>query len=53
MMISSLIQDDFVEIGQAFEEATGLVRIGKIGDVAVRLMPQRELVDFAVQCDIC
>jgi aminoglycoside 3-N-acetyltransferase len=41
--------DDFVEIGQAFEEATGLVRIGKIGDAAVRLMPQRELVDFAVQ----
>ena len=41
--------DDFVEIGQAFEETTGLVRISKIGDAAVRLMPIRELVDFAVQ----
>ncbi|BBH19175.1 AAC(3) family N-acetyltransferase [Paenibacillus baekrokdamisoli] len=39
--------EDFIEIGQAFEQASGLVRIGTIGDATVRLMPQRELVDYA------
>ncbi|AKI97778.1 aminoglycoside N(3)-acetyltransferase [Kosmotoga pacifica] len=42
--------DDFIEIGKAFEgEFSGLVRIGKVGYSTSRLMPQRELVDFAVE----
>ncbi|MFC5652709.1 aminoglycoside N(3)-acetyltransferase [Paenibacillus solisilvae] len=41
--------EDFITIGEAFEAETGLVRIGEIGDAEVRLMPQRELVDYAVQ----
>ncbi|GAA4603996.1 AAC(3) family N-acetyltransferase [Actinoplanes octamycinicus] len=36
----------FEEIGAAFE-ATGAVTIGTVGEATARLMPQRELVDFA------
>ena len=39
--------EDFDEIGEAFEKE-GLVRAGKIGDAKIRLMKQRDLVDFAV-----
>ncbi|KUL28543.1 aminoglycoside N(3)-acetyltransferase [Actinoplanes awajinensis] len=37
---------DFDEIGAAFE-ATGAVTVGTVGEAEARLMPQRELVDFA------
>ncbi|WNQ11242.1 AAC(3) family N-acetyltransferase [Paenibacillus aurantius] len=40
--------DDFGALGQAFEEETGLVRRGTAGDAILRLMPQRDLVDFGV-----
>ncbi len=39
--------DDFLEIGRAFE-ATGAVKNFKIGAARVRLMSQRQLVEFAV-----
>lgn len=38
---------DFDRIGEAFEQ-TGTVRRMRIGDAEARLMPQRALVDFAV-----
>nr|WP_232243196.1 AAC(3) family N-acetyltransferase [Paenibacillus sp. GSMTC-2017] len=41
--------DDFDTIGQAFELETKAVQIGKIGDATVRLMRQRDLVDFGVK----
>jgi len=40
--------DDFVQIGAAFAQATGLVKQGKVGQATALLMPQRALVDFAV-----
>jgi len=39
---------DFEEIGRAFE-ATGRVRVGRIGRATCRLFSQQELVDFAVR----
>lgn len=39
-------ESDFHTLGEAFE-ATGMVRRGRIGEAAARLMDQRELVDFA------
>jgi aminoglycoside 3-N-acetyltransferase len=41
--------DDFETIGAAFAEETGLERTGKIGQADAKLLPQRDLVDFAVQ----
>lgn len=41
--------EDFVQIGAAFAAATSLVREGKVGQATAQLMPQRPLVDFAVQ----
>lgn len=41
--------EDFVQIGAAFAAATGLVRQGQVGQATALLMPQRPLVDFAVQ----
>ncbi|MCM3749208.1 AAC(3) family N-acetyltransferase [Paenibacillus pasadenensis] len=40
---------DFIEIGEAFENSHPLVRLGLIGDCQARLLPQRALIDFAVQ----
>lgn len=40
---------DFDRIQDAFQERTGLVRSGTVGDAASYLMPVRELVDFAVE----
>jgi aminoglycoside 3-N-acetyltransferase len=40
--------DDFEMIGVAFAKETGLERKGKIGLADSRLLPQREMVDFAV-----
>lgn len=40
--------EDFVEIGKAFEEACS-VRKATLGNATIRLMKQRELVDFAVE----
>lgn len=40
--------DDFEQIGTAFEAVPNAVRIEKIGDAVVRLMRQRQLVDFAI-----
>jgi len=40
--------DDFVQIGAAFAQQSGLVRQGKVGQATALLMPQRPLVDFAV-----
>jgi aminoglycoside 3-N-acetyltransferase len=41
--------EDFVQIGVAFAQASGLVRQGKVGQATALLMPQRPLIDFAVQ----
>jgi aminoglycoside 3-N-acetyltransferase len=38
---------DFAALGRDLE-ATGAVRIGRVGGAAARLMPQRDAVDFAV-----
>jgi aminoglycoside 3-N-acetyltransferase len=40
---------DFPQVGRAFEQSTSLVRQGHVGKTTARLMPQRALVDFAVQ----
>lgn len=40
--------EDFVEIGQAFEE-NSMVSRGVIGDAEIRLMKQRDVVDYAVE----
>lgn len=42
-------EDDFAEIGKAFEAATDEVSIGKVAQAESRLMRQRPLVDFGVQ----
>lgn len=39
--------EDFIELGEAFEDKCHISK-GKIGNAEVRLMNQRELVDFAV-----
>jgi len=39
--------EDFNEIGAAFEKEHE-VRIGMLGGATLRLMPQRDLVDYAV-----
>jgi aminoglycoside 3-N-acetyltransferase len=39
---------DFESMGEDFERKTGKVRRGKVGDAAAQLMPQQDLVDFAV-----
>ncbi|REE94593.1 aminoglycoside 3-N-acetyltransferase [Paenibacillus taihuensis] len=44
----NLDADDFDVLGQAFEEETGCVKLGKIGDAVIRIVPVRELVDFGV-----
>jgi aminoglycoside 3-N-acetyltransferase len=41
--------EDFVQIGADFTEATGLVQRGMVGQATTLLMPQRPLVDFAVR----
>jgi aminoglycoside 3-N-acetyltransferase len=41
--------EDFETIGAAFAEETGLEQKGKIGQAETQLVPQRELVDFAVK----
>ncbi len=40
--------EDFVELGAAFDQTTGLVKQGKVGQASALLMSQRALVDFAV-----
>jgi aminoglycoside 3-N-acetyltransferase len=40
---------DFELIGQDFTHQTGLVRQGRVAGATAQLMPQRPLVDFAVQ----
>jgi aminoglycoside 3-N-acetyltransferase len=40
---------DFARVGAAFERASRDVRVGRVGRAVARLMPQRELVDFAVR----
>ncbi len=40
---------DFVRVGAAFARAGGAVRAGRVGRAAARLMPQRDLVDFAAR----
>jgi aminoglycoside 3-N-acetyltransferase len=41
--------EDFVSIGRDFAEKTGQVRCGQVGAAQALLMPQRALVDFAVE----
>lgn len=41
--------DDFADIGRSFDDVTGLVRHGKVGQADAQLMPQRALVDYAVR----
>ena len=40
---------DFEELGRIFDRVSGVVRTTVVGNATCRLMPQRELVDFAVQ----
>ena len=40
--------EDFEEIGRAFEEHCPVDR-GKIGEADIRLMKQRDIVDYAVE----
>ena len=40
--------EDFEEIGEAFEKEMP-VSFGKIGDADIRLMSQREIVDFSIK----
>ena len=40
--------DDFVALGRAFEDETGCDESTTVGDATMRVMPQRDLVDFAV-----
>jgi aminoglycoside 3-N-acetyltransferase len=40
---------DFTQIGEAFSINTGLVTSGKVGLATALLMPQKQLVDYAVQ----
>ena len=44
-----LDSDDFPRIGADFERTTGLARRLRVGEAQAVLMPQRLLVDFAVQ----
>ena len=41
--------EDFVEIGKAYQEAGGALSKGKIGLAQSLLIPQKELVDFAIK----
>ncbi len=43
----ALDPEDFPRIGAEFELDAGLVRFGRVGMSAARLMPQRPLVDYA------
>ncbi|GIP39353.1 AAC(3) family N-acetyltransferase [Paenibacillus sp. J31TS4] len=40
--------DDFAALGEGFERDTGNVRRGKVAGAEARLMPMRQLVDYAV-----
>jgi aminoglycoside 3-N-acetyltransferase len=42
-------ETDFEEIGECFARETGLVRQGRVACATALLMPQRPLVDYAVQ----
>lgn len=44
-----LDDSDFVAIAESFARETGLVRYGFVAQATARLMPQRPLVDYAVQ----
>lgn len=46
--MQSLKTDDFINIGGAYEK-TGLIQKEKLGNGLVRLIPQKPLVDFAVE----
>jgi aminoglycoside 3-N-acetyltransferase len=39
--------DDFEQVGAAFAESSGLVCSARVGQATAKLMPQRELVEFA------
>ena len=41
-------EHDFTQIGTAYQKAGGTILTGKIGQVESQLIPQKELVDFAV-----
>ncbi|MDF2962111.1 MAG: aminoglycoside N3-acetyltransferase [Paenibacillus sp.] len=41
--------NDFQQIGSAFEREIGYVSIAKVGEATLRLMPQRQLVDFGIR----
>ena len=43
-----LNSDDFFQIGADFERITNKVILGQVGLASVRLIPQRDLVDFGV-----
>ncbi|MNV57693.1 Aminoglycoside 3-N-acetyltransferase [compost metagenome] len=40
--------DDFVELAEQFGQETGLITNGHIASAAAQLIPQREIVDYAV-----
>ena len=41
--------DDFIDLGECFDEDIGQVRAGKVGAADALLMPQRDLVDYATE----
>ncbi|WP_019913913.1 aminoglycoside N(3)-acetyltransferase [Paenibacillus sp. HW567] len=41
--------EDFARIGEAFGQETGRITYGKIAAAAAQLIPQREIVDYAVK----
>ncbi|WNS41797.1 AAC(3) family N-acetyltransferase [Paenibacillus sp. MMS20-IR301] len=41
--------DDFAELGREFDQDTGLILHGKVAASAAQLVPQREIVDYAVK----
>ncbi|WP_379128007.1 aminoglycoside N(3)-acetyltransferase [Paenibacillus sp. sgz500958] len=40
--------DDFNEIGEQFQQDTGLIICGRVAAAAAQLIPQREIVDYAI-----
>lgn len=40
--------DDFVELAEQFGQETGLITYGHIASATAQLIPQREIIDFAV-----
>ncbi len=40
--------DDFVQLADQFGQETGLITYGQVASATAQLIPQREIVDYAV-----